>query len=210
MNCIYCESTMVVRNGKGKSVDEFIQRYLCNECGRRFNERSETPIANLQTPVDIFSLAMKMRGEGLGIRATARVVRVAPNSVINWEECVSSFLTKWSPPAPERGDITIEGDEVYTRVVENLPPEKCEGWTIHFIERETRYWIEAQAGLKNANLFENSVKSAWKWAESSEYIRWFTDGERRYGIELWKLASVYIRPDETTESYRYCKVWKWR
>jgi hypothetical protein len=52
------------------------------------------------------------------------------------------------------------------------------------------YWIEAQAGLKNAKLFENGVKSAWDWAEPSEYIRWFTDGERRYGIELWKLGSV--------------------
>jgi hypothetical protein len=83
-----------------------------------------------------------------------------------------------------------------------------EGWTIHFIERETRYWIEAQAGLKNAKLFENGVKSAWDWAKPSEYIRWFTDGERRYGIELWKLASVYIKPGETTESYKYRKVWR--
>jgi hypothetical protein len=56
--------------------------------------------------------------------------------------------------------------------------------------------MKAQAGLKNAKLFENGVKSAWDWAKPSEYIRWFTDGERRYGVELWELASVYIKPDE--------------
>jgi transposase-like protein len=190
MSCIYCESRTVVKNGKGQSIGETIQRYLCNACGRRFNERSGTPIANLQTSTEVISLAMKMRSEGLGMRATARVIGVALNSVIKWEQRLSNCLSEWSPPAPEKGDITIEGDEVYTRVGENLPPEICEGWTIHFIERETRYWIEAQAGLKNAKLFENGVKSAWDWAEPSEYIRWFTDGERRYGMELWKLGSV--------------------
>jgi hypothetical protein len=65
------------------------------------------------------------------------------------------------------------------------------------VERETRYWIEAQAGLKNAKLFEDGVKSAWNWSKSSESIRWFTDGERRYGKELWKLASIYLNPRET-------------
>jgi hypothetical protein len=64
------------------------------------------------------------------------------------------------------------------------------------VERESRYWIEAQAGLKNAKLFESGVKSAWNWAQSSESIRWFTDGERRYGKELWKLASVYLKSSE--------------
>lgn len=69
-----------------------------------------------------------------------------------------------------------------------FPPESSEGWTIHFIERTSRYWVEARAGLKNASLFEKGVKAAWDWSSPSEWIRWFTDGERRYGKELWKLV----------------------
>jgi hypothetical protein len=57
--------------------------------------------------------------------------------------------------------VTLEGDEVYTRVGENLPPAASEGWTIHLIERESRYWVDAQAGLKDASLFEKGVKAAW-------------------------------------------------
>jgi hypothetical protein len=34
------------------------------------------------------------------------------------------------------------------------------------------------------------------------------NNRRRYGIELWKLASVYIKPGETTESYKHRKVWR--
>ena len=92
--------------------------------------------------------------------------------------------------------------------VRTFPPEDSEGWTIHFIERNSRYWLEAQAGLKDASLFEQGVKSVWDWAKPSEWIRWFTDGERRYGKELWKLASVYLLETERTQSYGYRKVWR--
>jgi hypothetical protein len=37
------------------------------------------------------------------------------------------YLPHWSPPAPEGGEVTIEGDELYTRVGENLPPRSLAG-----------------------------------------------------------------------------------
>jgi hypothetical protein len=89
-----------------------------------------------------------------------------------------------------------------------FPPAASQGWTIHFIERTSRYWVDAQAGLKDASLFEKGVKAAWDWASPSEWMRWFTDGERRYGKELWTLASVYLPSGETTAAYRYRKVWR--
>lgn len=92
--------------------------------------------------------------------------------------------------------------------VRTFPPEASEGWTISFIERESRYWIEATAGIKDAQLFEVGVKRAWEWAESSEWIRWFTDGERRYGHELWKLASIHLPKRHTTSTYPFRKVWR--
>jgi transposase-like protein len=137
MKCIYCESERVVKNGKNQSGGKLIQRYLCRGCGRRSNERSGTPIASLQTPRATIALAMKVSSEGLGIRATGRVVGVAANSVINWEKHLAAARSNWSPPAPAEREITIEGDEVYTRVGENFPPAVSEGWTIHFVERKT-------------------------------------------------------------------------
>jgi transposase-like protein len=100
MKCTYCKSERVVKNGKNQSVGKLIQRYLCRECGRRSNERSGTPIAKLKTPVETISLAMKARSEGLGVRATGRVLGVAANSVINWEKHLSAALQNWSPAAP--------------------------------------------------------------------------------------------------------------
>lgn len=125
MNCLHCQSERVVKNGtKTLKTGQRIQNYLCNECGRRFNERSGTPMSRLRTPVEVVEMALKVRGEGLGLRATARVLGKSPNSITGWEEHLSAQLSEWSPPAPDESDITVEGDEVYTRVGKNLSPRK--------------------------------------------------------------------------------------
>lgn len=123
MQCIYCQSENVVKNGtKTLKTAQVVQYFLCKDCGRRFNERSGTPMARLRTPVDTISMAINARTEGLGIRAAGRVLGKAPSSIIRWEVRLSSHLSNWSPPTQEGTDLTIEGDEVYTRVGENLPP----------------------------------------------------------------------------------------
>jgi hypothetical protein len=165
-------------------------------------------MARLKTPVEEVEMAIKVRGEGLGIRATARVLKKSPSSITSWEKRLSNQLAEWSPKAPEGGEVTIEGDELYTRVGENLPAEQSEGWTISFVERESRYWVEAKAGMKDRDLFKQGVKAAWEWGEASQWMRWFTDGERRYGKELWKLASVHLPRQMTTEAYPHRKVWR--
>lgn len=114
-----------MKNGRKKlKTGQIVQSYLCNECGRRFNERSGTPMARLRTEVGKVEMAIKVRGEGLGIRATARVLGKSPSSITCWEKRISKQLAEWSPKAPEGGEVTIEGDELYTRVGENLPPRK--------------------------------------------------------------------------------------
>jgi hypothetical protein len=55
-----------------------------------------------------------------------------------------------------------------------FPPGESEGWTVHFIERESRYWLGAPAGLNDESLFAISVEAAWEWVKGGEGIRWFT------------------------------------
>lgn len=86
MHCVYCKGQRVVKNGKDQAVGETIQRYRCNDCGKRFNERSGTPMARLRTPADIISQAMDARTEGLGLRATGRILGKSGSSIVNWEK----------------------------------------------------------------------------------------------------------------------------
>lgn len=68
--------------------------------------------------------------------------------------------------------------------------------------------MAAQAGLKNETLFSQGTESTWQWAQGAITIRWFTDGERRYGKALWPLASEYLSERRLALSYPSRKVWR--
>ncbi|MDJ0727303.1 MAG: hypothetical protein QNJ38_19560 [Prochloraceae cyanobacterium] len=65
---------------------------------------------------------MKIRSEGNGIRATVRILGKSHATIIGSEKHLAKIEKKWSPPAPENGDVTIEGDEIYTCVKKIFPP----------------------------------------------------------------------------------------
>lgn len=127
--------------------------------------------------------------EGMEIRATGRVLEKSYTTIICWEQRVADKESNWSPPAPLGTDVTLEADELYTRVDGNFPPEKSQGWKISFMERHSRYWLLVNAGLKNTQLFKQGTQAAWQWAKGCVFIRWFTDGEKRYAQQLWLLVS---------------------
>ncbi len=89
-----------------------------------------------------------------------------------------------------------------------FPPASSEGWTIHFIDRQSRYWVSTMAGHKDELLFQRGTQQAWQWAKGCPFIRWFTDGEPRYAKALWDLASVYLALRECPSRYRTRKVWR--
>lgn len=96
-------------------------------------------MSRLRTPASIVSFALKMRTEGMGIRASGRVLEKSHTIIMRWEQKLAAQTQQWSPSAPEGADVTIEGDEIYTRVGENRPPSESKGWTVIFIERNSRY-----------------------------------------------------------------------
>jgi transposase-like protein len=123
MQCPYCESQAVVKNGKYSLQDgTMIQHYLCKACSKRLSEKTGTPMAGLRTPTSIVSIALKMRGEGMGVRASSRVLDKSHSSILRWEARMAAQAAQWSPSVPQGSDITLENDELYTRVSENLPP----------------------------------------------------------------------------------------
>ncbi len=55
----------------------------------------------------------------MGVRASSRVLDKSHSTILGWETRMASLAVEWSPPAPEGGDVTLEHDELYTRVGEN-------------------------------------------------------------------------------------------
>ncbi len=124
MKCPKCQSEQITKNGKIKLKDGSpIQKYRCGGCGKQFNERTGTVMARLRTPIELVTMAMNVRTEGMGLRAAGRSLGKSHSTIIEWERRLSKKVGKWSPAAPAEAEITIEGDEVYTRVRENLSPQ---------------------------------------------------------------------------------------
>lgn len=122
MNCPYCDN-VAVKNGKDRLKDgTVIQGYRCRMCDKRFNERTGTPMARLRTPKSTVAIALKIRTEGTAIRSTGRILDKSHSTVIRWEKRVANIASAWSPPAPSGIEVTVEGDELYTRVGRNFSP----------------------------------------------------------------------------------------
>lgn len=92
--------------------------------------------------------------------------------------------------------------------VRTFPPGESEGWTLTTIERESRYWLTAQVGHRAQELFKRGVGLSWQWAAPGRFIRWFSDGERRYAQELWLIASIRLRYGQVSRAYGHLKVWR--
>lgn len=123
MDCPHCQSQQVSKNGREPRSDgTLMQRYRCRDCGKQFNERTGTPMARLRAPSSVVAFALNVRSEGMGVRATARSFGKSHSTLLRWEQRLANQVESWSPPAPEDREVTLEGDEVYTRVAENLPP----------------------------------------------------------------------------------------
>jgi hypothetical protein len=79
-------------------------------------------MARLRTPaMMVVSMAIKARTEGMGVRATGRVLDKSHATIIRWEQRLEAQVEKWSPAAPIRAEVTIS---IYSRRREPFPPEQ--------------------------------------------------------------------------------------
>ena len=89
--------------------------------------------------------------------------------------------------------MVIEGDEFYTKVHKNDPPEESSGWTIVLMDRASRFIWEMSCGKKDRSLFKKAIKTMAELVDQTEDITLLTDGERRYGNILFEICHELLR-----------------
>jgi len=87
----------------------------------------------------------------------------------------------------------IEGDEAYTKVQKNVPPDQSPGWTILLMDRASRFIWALECGKKDRKLFTKVIKSLDKIARQTNDLSIFTDGERRYGNLLFEICHELVK-----------------
>ena len=120
MNCIHCGRTDLVKNGSSRHGR---QRWLCRSCGKTCGEKDHRRVEPEKK-----SAALAHYLEGVGLRATERLVGVSHNAVMNWvlEEVEGRALAAAKPEEVE----FVEADELWTYVGQKKRPAGCGGLLI--------------------------------------------------------------------------------
>jgi transposase-like protein len=164
--------------------------YKCEHCPVYFSETKTTLMAGLKTPVSVIWQVLKARTEGMGLNAAARTFEKAKNTILTWESKFGDLhrVLFLYAVVHEFLESVIEGDEAYTKVQKNVPPDQSCGWTILLMDRASRFIWELDCGKKDRKLFKKAIKTLDTIARQTHDLSIFTDGERRYGNLLFEIC----------------------
>jgi transposase-like protein len=175
MNCKYCDSESVVKNGmKGKE-----QRYLCKNCGHKFIEGSDFP--RMRTESRIISSSVDFYFEGLSVRKIqAQIeklygIHVSHTTILRWIFKYSSLVSKYVETLSPQLLGIYHVDETAI---------KCKGvqkWFWEIIDEQTKFLVAGHlSGVRSTDecveLFEKAVRVDQKKPTSI-----YCDGLPAYG-----------------------------
>ena len=169
--------------------------YECCCCEKVFSETKNTFLQGLRKPASLIVMVVKARAEGMAFNAACRTFEISKNTLILWQ-CRLANLKKTLflfALAHEFLKMVIEGDELYTKVKKNLPPEDSQGWTIVLMERASRFIWFMEWGKKDKKLFKKAIETLCKIIEKTGDTTLVTDGERRYGNLLFEICNELVR-----------------
>lgn len=196
ISCPACESKNL-KNHKTYETEHNGPRQLheCLECGKVFSQTYGTPMQDLKSPISKVASVLKVRSEGLGLRATARCFAIHKQTVSDWE---NKFAAQKAPLmlyalCHEFISLTFEGDELYTVVGERVEPSDSQGWTALIMERTSRFIVDQRCGEKDKELFRAVMSTVAQYVEQSGDVTFLSDGERRYGNFLFELCAEPLR-----------------
>ena len=151
MNCPRCQAVNIVKNGTSRHGH---QRWQCLACKKTFGEKDRRLVAP-----ETKAAALAQYLEGVGQRATERLLGVSHNSITNWvKKAVAGQVLKATPAAQV---AWVEADELWTYVAKKkmitdsggllivLPsaslggrwgivePRQRSGWMRHFLTPPT-------------------------------------------------------------------------
>ncbi|WP_163410241.1 IS1 family transposase [Flavobacterium ajazii] len=161
MNCPKCEEKKVIKNGRTKNNK---QQYYCKMCFHRFIEN----YTNQAYKLDINQKIVQLTKEGLGIRSTARILKISATTLLKRIISIARNIVK---PIISRGKI-YEVDELCTYIRH----KKNYMWLVYALEKNSKAVVSFNVG-KRTNKTLNRVLETLKLSEAKKI---FTDRLKNY------------------------------
>jgi len=114
----------IIGNGTYQIKNRRVRKYICRECGRVFNDRTDTFFDNLRKDEFVIISALKMAMKGISIEAIADVLEVQPATVSNWLFRAAKQCEKVNDELMKDLNVSkIEMDELWVIIEKKL----CQG-----------------------------------------------------------------------------------
>ena len=84
------------------------QLLLYKSCNTSFSETSNTAMENIKSPISNVAAALMLRSEGLGLRATSRVLQSNKFTISEWDGASQSFYCKSTMWPKKFGTIQLQ------------------------------------------------------------------------------------------------------
>lgn len=196
LHCPYCLSEHIEAHRDYETKQNGCRKlYRCTVCQRIFSETKNTFLEGLQHPISFIIQVIQARSEGFGLNATCRVFNISKNTLLSWERRFANLKGPLMIYALLNTFLSqiIEGDELYTRVGKNVPPDASEGWTLLLMERASRFIWTLECGKKDKNLFLLAIRRLEVIIQQTGDLTLITDGERRYSLLLFEICQELFR-----------------
>ncbi|MEI6751767.1 MAG: IS1 family transposase [Paludibacter sp.] len=165
--CPICQSNQLIKSGKTGNGK---QRYCCKDCKKRFiidySYKACQPCINQQ--IILFTK------EGLGIRSTARVLRISVTTLL---KRIISIAANIKQPPIDMGK-NYEVDEMRTYIGKKSKLH----WIVYALERETKQVVSFNVGRRTNRTLRHVIKSL----ELSNARKIYTDKLKNYRYLIQK------------------------
>lgn len=161
VNCPRCKQKKVIKNGSTKNNK---QQYYCKICCHRFIEN----YTNQAYKSDINQNIIQLTKEGLGIRSTARILKISTTTLLKRIVLIGRNITK--PIISKRK--TYEVDELCTYIRH----KKNYIWLVYALEKNSKTVVSFNVG-KRTNKTLSRVLETLKLSEAKKI---FTDRLKNY------------------------------
>jgi IS1 family transposase len=183
------------------------RQFHCTSCNGYFLQTHGTIFHGKQAAVELIVRVLACLAEGLGIRATARVFEVAPNTVLQWLSEAAEQLRTFS--AYFLCDLHLEQlqlDELYAVLRELKSGEISEDEAIKRLERSP-YWVwtvmdprskllvVVDVGTRTLAMAQRVVHQVTRVLAPGCVPLFLTDGFKEYGTAILAHFGHWIQPE---------------
>ncbi len=166
------------------------RRYLCKACKKTFASTAGTPYYRLHKARSSFDEVATMAVEGVGISATARIKKLAPDTVARWRESAAEQSRRFNDKRLEGFDlIEFQADEIRSFVDTKLRPI----WILTLLEVWSRLWVSYVVGRRSYRNVKEVIETAIARGKFNGRFLFTTDGFEPYAwVAASKLSLVCV------------------